>query len=71
MQLNPPDKHSVSLDILAEKLRAVGAVKQNAFLLRATVDEYQLTVFPDGRAIIGGTDDITTARAVYARYIGN
>ena len=25
----------------------------------------------DGRAIIGGTDDITTARAVYAQYIGN
>ena len=27
-------------------------------------------VFPDGRAIIGGTDDIAVARTVYARYIG-
>ena len=30
-----------------------------------------LTIFPDGRAIIGGTDDIAEARTVYARYVGN
>ncbi|MCA9102656.1 MAG: ThiF family adenylyltransferase [Pirellulales bacterium] len=71
VQLNPPDRSAVSLDLLAEKLREVGTVKQNPFLLRVAVDAYQLTIFPDGRAIIGGTDDITTARAVYARYVGN
>jgi adenylyltransferase/sulfurtransferase len=71
VQLNPSDKNGISLDALGEKLRAVGTVQQNPFLLRVAVDEYQLTIFPDGRAIIGGTDDITTARAVYARYIGN
>jgi hypothetical protein len=71
VQLNPSDRNGISLDLLGEKLRAVGTVQQNPFLLRVTVDEYQLTVFADGRAIINGTDDITTARAVYARYIGN
>jgi adenylyltransferase/sulfurtransferase len=39
-------------------------------LLRFLVDEYELTVFPDARAIIKGTDDEMIARSVYARYIG-
>ncbi len=30
----------------------------------------QLTVFADGRAIIGGTTDVSAARSLYARYIG-
>ena len=61
----------VSLDRLAEELQGVGNVTQNRFLLRFTVDKYTITVFPDGRAIIGGTDNIAEARTVYARYIGN
>jgi adenylyltransferase/sulfurtransferase len=39
--------------------------------LRAEIEPYRITVFPDGRAIIGGTDDISEAKTVYARYIGN
>jgi len=35
------------------------------------VDSYELTVFPDARAIIKGTDDEQVAHSVYARYIGN
>jgi adenylyltransferase/sulfurtransferase len=49
----------------------MGEVSGNRFLLRLTVDEYLITVFPDGRAIIGGTEDITEAKTVYAKYIGN
>jgi molybdopterin-synthase adenylyltransferase len=29
-----------------------------------------LTVFPDGRAIIRGTQDPAVARGLYAKYIG-
>lgn len=71
VQLNYPDKSSVSLDDLAKRLAAVGQVTVNSFLLRCIIGEYVLTVFPDGRAIIGGTDDIATAKTVYAKYIGN
>jgi adenylyltransferase/sulfurtransferase len=60
----------VSLTALADKLASVGRVTHNKYLLRLAVDDYQVTVFPDGRAIIGGTDDIPTARTVYAKYIG-
>ncbi len=71
VQLSFPDRQDLSLDQLAEKLRGVGEVSSNRFLLRLSVDGYLLTVFPDGRAIIGGTEDITEAKTVYAKYIGN
>ena len=29
-----------------------------------------MTIFPDGRAIIKGTDDVGVARSLYARYVG-
>lgn len=60
----------LNLSALAERLRPVGQVAHNEFLLRLLVDDYELTVFPDARAIIKGTDDEQVARSVYARYIG-
>jgi molybdopterin-synthase adenylyltransferase len=32
--------------------------------------ELEMTVFPDGRAIIKGTEDPAVARAAYSRYVG-
>lgn len=71
VQLSPPAGERISLDALARKLDGVGQVRRNAFLLRLAVENYVITVFPDGRAIVGGTDDIAQAKTVYARYIGN
>jgi hypothetical protein len=71
VQLSPPQGARVSLAALAEKLRGAGVVTENRYLVRAAIDDYLLTIFPDGRAIIGGTDDIATARGLYAKYIGN
>jgi adenylyltransferase/sulfurtransferase len=73
VQVSPAEKRSLSLPDLAAKLRGAGDVSQNAFLLRLTLkgEEFQLTVFPDGRAIIKGTDDVTVARSLYARYVGS
>lgn len=70
VQLSYPDRHAVSLDALERQLQGVGRVTRNRFLLRLEVDKYQITVFPDGRAIVAGTDDVTEARTVHARYIG-
>ena len=55
---------------LAARLGAVAAVRSNEFALRVALDPYELTVFPDGRAIIKGTTDVGVARSIYARYIG-
>jgi adenylyltransferase/sulfurtransferase len=61
----------LTLDDLARHLESLGTVSYNRFLLKFQVESYDFTVFPDGRAIIKGTDDIDKARTLYAKYIGN
>jgi adenylyltransferase/sulfurtransferase len=56
---------------MARRLGALGDVRHNAFMLRFAADGYEFTVFPDGRAIIKGTNDITKARTLYAQYVGS
>jgi molybdopterin-synthase adenylyltransferase len=60
----------VDLRGLAGQLSSVGPVRANEFALRVALDPYELTVFPDGRAIVKGTTDIGVARSIYARYVG-
>jgi adenylyltransferase/sulfurtransferase len=45
-------------------------VRANEYALRFTTGAYELTVFPDGRAIVKGTSDTGIARSLYARYVG-
>lgn len=71
VQLSFPGREPISLEQLADKLAAVGAVTRNRYLVRASVEPYQITVFPDGRAVIGGTEDVAEARSVYAKFVGN
>jgi adenylyltransferase/sulfurtransferase len=71
VQLRTLVEGGLSLESLEAKLKPLGEVVRNRFLLRATIDGYPLTVFPDGRAIVGGTDDISVARSVYAKYVGS
>jgi molybdopterin-synthase adenylyltransferase len=70
VQIAAGEGTAVSLDDLAARLAGVGRVERNQFLLRLSVDGFVLTVFPDGRTIVGGTDDIATARTMHARYLG-
>ena len=55
---------------LKARLEPLGAVKANEFALRFFVPPYEMTIFPDGRAIIKGTEDVAVARSLYARYVG-
>ncbi|MBW3600648.1 MAG: ThiF family adenylyltransferase [Planctomycetes bacterium] len=71
VQLSFPDRQEISLEQLAAKLEGVGPVRVNRYLLRLDVAPHQLTVFPDGRAIISGTEDIAEAKTLYAKYIGS
>ena len=64
-------KRHLDLNELASRLEAVGTVRVNEFALRAQIESFDLTVFPDGRAIIKGTTDVGVARSLYAKYIGN
>jgi adenylyltransferase/sulfurtransferase len=59
-----------SLDELAERLSPLFQIVKNAYLLRFRAENYEITLFADGRAIISGTDDVAVARTIYAKYIG-
>ena len=61
----------LDLAALARGLSGLGTVRVNEFALRFHDGEYEVTVFPDGRAIVKGTTDVGVARGVYSRYIGN
>jgi adenylyltransferase/sulfurtransferase len=62
--------HPIDLVELAKRLAPLATVRSNDFAVRAIIDSYELTVFPDGRAIIKGTTDPGVARGIYARYVG-
>jgi adenylyltransferase/sulfurtransferase len=70
VQITPGREVEIDLPALAARLRAAGSVTHNAYLLRLAVDDYELTVFPDARAIVKGTEDASVARSLYARYVG-
>jgi len=53
------------------RLQPHGTVRHNDFVLKFWREPYEMTLFPDGRAIIKGTTDISVARSLYARYIGS
>jgi adenylyltransferase/sulfurtransferase len=56
---------------LGAALGRLGTVRANEFALRFFPLPYEMTIFPDGRAIIKGTTDVGVARSLYARYVGS
>ncbi len=56
---------------LQQRLEAHGVVRHNEFVLKFWREPYEMTLFPDGRAIIKGTTETGIARSLYARYVGS
>ena len=66
------EKHRpIDLVEMSDRLRAHGPVRHNEFVLKFWREPYEMTLFPDGRAIIKGTTDTAIARSLYARYVGS
>jgi molybdopterin/thiamine biosynthesis adenylyltransferase len=61
----------LDLQELKKRLDVLGEVRANEFALRFVMAPFEMTIFPDGRAIIKGTTDPCVARSFYARYVGN
>jgi adenylyltransferase/sulfurtransferase len=56
---------------LAARLALAGPVERNPYLVKLRVREtLTFILFPDGRALIQGTDDPAVARSVYAELLG-
>lgn len=72
VQVLAPSPVRLDLPALADRLSPLGSVTSNRFLIRFVPADrpVQVTVFPDGRAIIKGTTEGAEARSLYARYVG-
>jgi len=83
VQISPADPATpeCGLDLaqVASRLSAHGDFRHNGFLVHGRFtaetaeggERLQLTLFPDGRAIIRGTTEPQTARSIYAKYVGS
>jgi adenylyltransferase/sulfurtransferase len=71
IQISPVKKTIVSFDDLEKKLRNVGDVENRKVILRCKIQNYELNIFQNGRAIITGTNDKNIAKSLYAKYIGH
>ena len=71
VQIAHRTREKLAFDSLEKQLSPLGPLSYNRFMLKFAVDEFEFTVFPDGRAIIKGTNDVNKARTLYAQYIGH
>jgi len=61
----------IDFNEMHRRLQPHGIVRYNDFVLKFWHEPYEMTLFPDGRAIIKGTADTAVARSLYARYVGS
>jgi adenylyltransferase/sulfurtransferase len=72
VQLPSAASRPIDLSAIAARLAQHGTFQMNgpATLTGTLSDGTPLTLFRDGRAIVGNTTDFATARSIYARYVG-
>jgi len=70
VQITPAPGARIDLADAERRLAPLGNVRRNAYLLKLAVDGCELTLFPDARAIVQGTNDPARARSLYAKYVG-
>ena len=70
IQITPKNKMSISFQDLSSRLKKAGEIDIHPLLLRLKLDNYEINVFKDGRAIILGINDKKIAKSLYAKYIG-
>jgi molybdopterin-synthase adenylyltransferase len=58
------------LEALQKRLQSSGKVSWNGFFLRLTVEQYTITLFKDGRAVVAGTTHPNEAKNLLAKTIG-
>lgn len=70
VQLRPYHQQSHQLDMLEKTLQKQGKVQRNPFLLSCQLEDYRIVIFKDGRVLVHGTNDISTAKIVYYSLLG-
>ncbi|MCX8173975.1 MAG: ThiF family adenylyltransferase [Thermoplasmata archaeon] len=67
---HPGTKTKIDMGEIRKKVGKTGEVKRAGKILKINIDGKEITLFPDGGAIIKGTDSLEIAKSVYAKYIG-
>ncbi|MEE4312642.1 MAG: ThiF family adenylyltransferase [candidate division KSB1 bacterium] len=71
VQITPFEPRELDLLKLAIDLSQYGDPMVNQYMLRLEVDAFEITIFPNGRAVIKGTTDSGIARDLYNKYVIN
>lgn len=72
VQVSPAQPMMLDLPRLAARWDTLGRIESNAYLLRLhQPDGMTFVLFPDGRALVSGTDDPRLAQRKYTELIGN
>jgi adenylyltransferase/sulfurtransferase len=69
----PANGSKVDLPALSRRLQSAlgnSCVTQSPYLLRLRLKGYEMIIFPDGRALLLGTQDTSLARTLYSQYVG-
>ncbi len=70
IQVNPPLSKSIDIEKSVENLKRYGTVIFNEYLVKLFYENYEITIFKDGRAIIKGTSDSSIAKSLYSKFVG-
>lgn len=70
VQVTPAGRARPDFAQLEARLSPLARVRRSPQLLNADVEDVSLTIFPDGRCVVRGTNDTARARALYDRYVG-
>ena len=71
VQIVPARPLKGDLEHLKKKLGKLGRTEMIDGLLRFSSKTAEMTVFPDGRTIVGGTTDLARAKTIYSKYVGD
>ncbi len=72
VQIVPPSGMKLNLAEWEQKWTPLGRVERNPFLVKLHLEESGQTIvlFPDGRTLLQGVDDVTAAKSLYSRFVG-
>ncbi|MFC4776346.1 ThiF family adenylyltransferase [Paenibacillus sp. GCM10023252] len=71
VQITPSRPLEAPLHELVNRLRPIGPIEHNPFVMRLQLEQnLTFILFPDGRALVQGTDDLTAANRIYTELLG-
>ena len=70
VQIRPRNRAQLDLEEVHGRWQKIGKSYRNPFLVKLILDENEIVLFSDGRAMVKGTADFVRARDLYAKYVG-